>query len=109
MSVAAVGGTARANLVGSVVHPEISGEVTYWADGRQRAFQIVMGGARALHGQILTVVINGRALDAVTVTAFGGVELRRTSCRGQTVPMISRGSTVRVTTAVGVLVASGMF
>jgi hypothetical protein len=98
-----------ATLRGSSAHPGVSGKAKYKVDGTRREFEVEIEDANRLAGKTLTVTVNGKAVGTMRVNTFGSAALERSTQLGQAVPQIARGSMVRVTTATGVLVASGSF
>lgn len=96
-------------LTGTAAHPGVHGKATYKVDGVNREFAVEIEDANALRGQTLTVVVNGRVVGKMRVNALGAAALERSTQLGQAVPTIRSGSTVRIKTAAGVLVAKGTF
>lgn len=96
-------------LNGSSSFPGVSGKAKYKVDGNQREFEVEIQDANRLAGQTLTVIANGKTVGTMRVNSLGSASLERNTNRGQTVPTITSGSTVRITTSTGVLVASGRF
>jgi hypothetical protein len=98
-----------ANLSGSAAHPGVNGKAKYKVDGTDREFEVEIQDANRLRGQTLTVVVNGKAIGTMRVNSLGDASLERSTELGQSVPHIIDGSTVRIKTAAGVLVAKGTF
>jgi hypothetical protein len=96
-------------LTGSAAYPRVSGEAKYKVDRGNRELEVEIEDANALAGRTLVVLVNGRRFGTMTVDALGNASIERSTQRGQAVPVISDGSTVRVKTAAGVLVAMGEF
>ena len=62
-----------------------------------------------LAGKHVNVFVNGNKWASPVVSSLGRIHVDRSTQRGQTVPRISAGSTVRVRTLGGTLIASGTF
>lgn len=87
----------------------VTGTATYRDAHGQRNIAVELHEAGALRDQRLAVVVNGKVLGQVTVNSSGSATLERAASRGQAVPVIKQGSTIRVITAEGVVAASGRF
>jgi hypothetical protein len=104
------GGTTRTiALHPSVSFPNASGKAVYKVNGGERELQIEVEHIRALAGKHVNVFVNGNKLASPTVNSLGNVNVNRNTERGQFVPTIRTGSTVRVRTLGGTLIASGTF
>ena len=104
------GGTTRTiALHPSVSFPNASGKAVYKVNGGERELQIEVEHIRALAGKHVNVFVNGNQLASPTVNSLGNVNVNRNTERGQFVPTIRTGSTVRVRTLGGTLIASGTF
>jgi hypothetical protein len=53
--------------------------------------------------------VGGKKLASAKVNRFGAAEINRNSERGQLVPNVRAGTTVRVKTAAGALIVKGSF
>ena len=65
--------------------------------------------SKALSGKRVNVNVNGHLLATPRVNSLGHFTVNRNTNLGQAVPNIKAGSTVRVRTLGGTLVASGTF
>ena len=57
----------------------------------------------------MNVFVNGNKIASPIVSSLGQIHVERNTDRGQSVPTIVNGSTVRVRTLGGTLIASGTF
>jgi predicted PilT family ATPase len=104
------GGTTRSiALHGSVSFPNASGKAVYKVDGTERELQIEVEHIRVLAGKHVNVFVNGNKLASPLVSSLGVINVNRNTGKGQFVPTIKTGSTVRVRTLGGTLIASGTF
>ena len=103
------GTTRTISLHGSVSFPSATGKAVYKVKGGERELQIEVEHIRALAGKHVNVFVNGNKLASPTVNSLGNVNVNRNTERGQFVPTIRTGSTVRVRTLGGTLIASGTF
>ena len=102
------GGTTRSiALKGSVSFPGATGKAVYKVNGSERELQIEVEHIRALAGKHVNVYVNGSRLASPLVSSLGIARVERKT--PQTVPVIKTGSTVRVRTLGGTLIASGTF
>jgi predicted PilT family ATPase len=104
------GGTTRTiALHPSVSFPNASGKAVSKVNGSERELEIQVEHIKALAGKHVNVFVNGNKLASPTVNSLGNVNVNRNTERGQFVPTIRTGSTVRVRTLGGTLIASGTF
>ena len=104
------GGTTRTiALHPSVSFPNASGKAVSKVNGSERELQIEVEHIRALAGKRINVFVNRNKLASPLVNSFGVARVNRNTDRGQFVPTIKIGSTVRVRTLGGTLIASGTF
>lgn len=104
------GGTRRTiALHASVSFPAATGKAVSKVNGGERELEIDAQHLRALAGKHVNVNVNGRRLASPRVGALGHFTVNRNTNAGQTVPRITRGSTVRVRTLGGTLILSGTF
>jgi hypothetical protein len=109
-AMASGGGTTRTiGLHGSVSFPNASGKAVYKVNGGERELQIEVEHIRALAGKHVNVFVNGNKLASPLVNSLGEARVNRNTDKGQFVPTIKSGSTVRVRTLGGTLIASGTF
>jgi hypothetical protein len=64
---------------------------------------------RRLAGKRVAVFVAGKKLGTAKVNAFGAARIERNSERGQLVPKIAAGTSVRVRTGASVLIVRGSF
>ena len=103
------GTTRTIALHGSVSFPGASGKAVYKVKGSERELQIEVEHVRALAGKHVNVFVNGSKLASPVVNSLGAINVNRNTERGQSVPTITTGSTVRVRTLGGTMIASGTF
>jgi hypothetical protein len=104
------GGTTRAiALKGSISFPGATGKAVYKVNGSERELEIDLQHIRALAGKHVNVNVNGSRLASPLVNSLGHFTVNRNTGAGQRVPVIKTGSTVRVRTLGGTLIASGTF
>jgi hypothetical protein len=97
-----------ATLSGSAAFPAVKGKATYKVDNNGiREFQAGIENALALKGKILNVFVNTTKVGTMTINTLGVGNLRLV---GAAAPVIASSSnpTIRVRTATGALVASGI-
>jgi predicted PilT family ATPase len=104
------GGTTRSiALHGSVSFPNATGKAVYKVNGTERELQIEVDHIKVLAGKHINVFVNGNKLASPLVSSLGTINVNRNTGKGQFVPTIKTGSTVRVRTLGGTLIASGTF
>ena len=104
------GGTTRTiALKGSISFPGATGKAVYKVNGSERELEVDLQHIRALAGKHVNVNVNGSRLASPLVSSLGHFTVNRNTGAGQRVPVIKTGSTVRVRTLGGTLVASGTF
>lgn len=103
------GTTRTIALNGSVSFPGATGKAVYKVKAGERELQIEVEHVRALAGKHVNVFVNGNKLTSPVVNSLGTIEVNRNTERGQSVPIIKTGSTVRVRTLGGTMIASGTF
>jgi hypothetical protein len=109
-AMASGGGTTRSiALHGSVSFPNATGKAVYKVNGTERELQIEVDHIKVLAGKHINVFVNGSKLASPLVSSLGTINVNRNTGKGQFVPTIKTGSTVRVRTLGGTLIASGTF
>lgn len=104
------GGTVRSiALKPSVSFPNASGKAVYKVNGSERELEVDVQGIRALAGKRVNVNVNGHLFATPRVNSLGHFTVTHSTSAGQSVPTITSGSTVRVRTLGGTLVAGGTF
>jgi len=110
-AVSAKGGgvTRTIALKGSISFPGATGKATSKVNGSERELEIDVQHIRALAGKHVNVNVNGSRLASPLVSSLGHFSVNRNTGAGQHVPVIKAGSTVRIRTLGGTLIASGTF
>jgi predicted PilT family ATPase len=104
------GGVTRTiALKGSVSFPGATGKAVSKVKSSERELEIDVQHLRALAGKHVNVNVNGSRLASPLVSSLGHFSVNRNTSAGQRVPTIKKGSTVRVRTLGGTLIASGTF
>ena len=96
-------------LKGSISFPGATGKATSKVNGNERELEIDVEHIRALAGKHVNVNVNGSRLASPLVSSLGHFSVNRNTGAGQHVPVIRAGSTVRIRTLGGTLIASGTF
>jgi hypothetical protein len=96
-------------LTGHYAYPRATGSSQYQSQPGQSEFQAEVEHLRSLGGKQLLVKVNGTTVGKIKVSRQGQADLTLNSELGQTVPAITAGSVVKVTTAAGTLVVSGRY
>jgi hypothetical protein len=97
-----------ATLSGSAAYPTANGKATYKVDNNGiREFQAELEDARTLRGKTLSLYVGTVKIGTMRINALGDGRLELV---GATAPVIRASSTptIRVRTAAGALVASGV-
>lgn len=104
------GGTTRTiALKGSISFPGATGKAVYKVNGSERELEVDLQHIRSLAGKHVNVNVNGSRLASPLVSSLGHFTVNRNTGAGQRVPVIKTGSTVRIRTLGGTLIASGTF
>jgi hypothetical protein len=104
------GGVTRTiALRGSISFPGATGKAVSKVKGSERELEIDVQHVRSLAGKRVNVNVNGSRLASPLVSSLGHFSVNRNTGAGQHVPAIKKGSTVRVRTLGGTLIASGTF
>ena len=90
-------------------YPKATGTSQYQSQGSQRELQVEVEHLKSLAGQRVNVFVNGSKWASPKVSSLGIAQVDRNTDAGQSVPSIGHGSTVRVRTAAGVLIAGGTY
>ncbi len=107
IAVAAVNRTIT--LTHSASFPTASGSSQFQSQGTQRELQVEVEHIKVLSGKKVNVFVNGAKWATLTVSSLGKAQVDRNTDVGQAVPKIAAGSTVRVRTLGGTLIASGSY
>ena len=101
--------TRTISLKGSVSFPNATGKAVSKVNGNERELEVDVQHIRSLAGKRVNVNVNGHLLATPLVNSLGHFTVNRNTGAGQAVPTIKAGSTVRVRTLGGTLIASGTF
>lgn len=107
VAVAAVNWTIA--LKPSTSYPKATGSSQYQSQGSQRELQVEVDHLKSLTGQHVNVFVNGTKWASPTVSSLGIAQVDKNTDVGQSVPTINHGSTVRVRTTSGTLIAGGTY
>jgi hypothetical protein len=99
----------RIVLKSAKAFPAAKGSAKFKAKAEERELQVEVEHIRRLAGKRVVFIVGGKTLGSKKVNRFGAAEINRNSERGQFVPNVRAGTTVRVKTAGGVLVVKGSF
>ena len=108
-AVAATEVELAASLSGSHSFPGAHGRSEYDRNGTNRDVEVTVLGITRLAGHRVTVFVAGKKVGTMLVSPAGTAHRDWETQRGQFVPFASAGSTVKVRTASGTLVASGTY
>ena len=109
-TVLAKGGDAtRLTLKSDKAFPAAKGSAKFKATAEERELQVEVEQIRRLAGKRVVFVVGGKKIATKKVNRFGAAEINRNSERGQFVPAVGAGTSVRVKTAGGVLIVKGSF
>lgn len=89
--------------------PKATGSAQYQSQPGQREFQVEVEHLLPLAGRYVLVQANGKNVGWAKVSSTGIAQLTRNTELGQSVPWIVHGSTVKVKTSAGILIAYGTF
>jgi ABC-type phosphate transport system substrate-binding protein len=104
------GGTTRTiSLKGSVSFPNAIGQAVSKVNGTERELEVDVQHIRSLAGKRVNVNVNGHLFATPRVNSLGHFTVNHNTGAGQAVPTIKAGSTVRVRTLGGTLIAGGTF
>jgi len=106
--VQAKGIVTKITLIGSAQYPNAKGAAKYKVDAAEREFQVEVQNVKSLAGKTLNVFVNGKKVGSFVVNGLGVGRLNLNTVRGDNVPMIQPGATVRVKFGTK-LVVSGKF
>jgi hypothetical protein len=90
-------------------HPRTTGAAQYQSQPGQRELQVELEHLRWLAGKKVTFYARGSAFGTAKVSKRGIVQIDRNTERGQSVPDVVHGSTVKARTSTGLLIAHGRF
>ena len=101
--------TRTAALHGSASFPNATGLATFKTNNDGRELEVEVQHIKVLAGKRINIFVNGNKFASPLVSSLGTVHVDRSTERGQSVPVIKAGSTVRVRTLGGTLIAGGSF
>jgi hypothetical protein len=107
VAIAAVNWTVP--LKSGTAYPAASGTSQYQAQGTQRELQVEVDHLKTLAGKHVNVFVNGSRWASPAVSSLGVAQVDRNTDRGQSVPSVTHGSTVRIRTLGGTLIAAGTY
>lgn len=99
----------RATLHGSAAFPGADGKARFRDRGGEQELEVEVEDANRLAGARLRVFVGGKQVGTLRINRFGNGSLNLNSDRGDNVPAVNAGTTVRIRTAGGTLVVSGRF
>ena len=97
----------RIVLKSAKAFPAAKGSAKFKSTVEERELQVEVEHVRRLAGKRVVFIVGGKKLATKKVNRFGAAEIERNSERGQLVPRVRAGTTVRVRTAGGVLIVKG--
>ncbi len=104
-AVQAKGTVTKISLIGNTQYPAAKGTAKYKVDASEREFQVEVENVKSLAGKTLNVMVNGKKVGSFVVNSLGVGRLNLNSTRGNNVPLIQPGSTVRIRFGTSLVVA----
>jgi hypothetical protein len=101
--------TRTISLKASVSFPNATGTAVSKTAVGERELDVEVQHIAVLAGKHVNVFVNGLKFASPLVSSLGQIHVDRSTDRGQFVPKIATGSTVRVRTLGGTLIAGGTF
>jgi hypothetical protein len=89
--------------------PAAKGAAKFKATAEERELQVEVEHVRRLAGKRVVFIVGGKKIATKKVNRFGAAEINRNSERGEFVPAVRAGTSVRVKTPAGVLIVKGSF
>jgi hypothetical protein len=99
----------RIVLKSAKAFPAARGSAKFKATAEERELQVEVEHIRRLAGKRVVFVVGGKKVASAKVNRFGAAEVNRNSERGQFVPAVRAGTSVKVKTAGGALIVRGSF
>jgi hypothetical protein len=99
----------RAPLKPAKAFPAAKGSAKFKAKGAERELEAEIEHIRRLAGRRVVFYVAGKRLGVAKVSRLGIARISRSSERGQRVPNVIAGTSVKVRTAAGILIVSGSF
>ncbi len=109
---AAISGEIRIALTPGGDFSGIKGKAKYKNRGGERELEVEVENLSRLSGQAVSVCLNDARVGGAVINSFGNAEMNLNSDRGQTVPAVTFGSSLKVwlgASCNGSLIASGAF
>lgn len=98
-----------ARLHGSSSYSAAYGHSEYESDSNGREVEVTVNHISSLSGKRVTVLVGGHKVGTILVSSTGRAHREWDTDNGQSVPVASVGTTVKVRTANGTLVVSGKY
>lgn len=99
----------KISLKGTSSFPTAKGTAKYRDRNGEQEFQVEVENVRLPRGTKLNVIVDGNKVGSLRINRFGAGRLNLNSDRGDKVPAIHSGSTVKVQTIGGTAVVTGIF
>jgi predicted PilT family ATPase len=103
------GSGTRIVLKAAKAFPAAKGSAKFKVAAEERELQVEVEHIRRLAGKRIVIFVGGKKLASAKVNRFGAAEIIRNSERGQFVPAVLTGTSVKVRTARGALIVRGSF
>jgi hypothetical protein len=97
------------SLKGSVSFPNATGSAKSKVSSEEREFEVEVQHIKPLAGKRVDIFVNGVKFASPRVSSLGAFNVDHSTQRGQNVPRVHDGTTVRVRTLGGTLIAGGHF
>jgi len=98
-----------ASLRQAAQYPSARGHSEYDREGTKREVEVTVSGIRRLAGRRVAVYVSGTKVGTMRVSSVGRAHREWSTSHGQSVPSAGAGSTVKVRTSGGTLIASGRY
>lgn len=99
----------RIALTAPPLSPGAKGSAKYRDRGGERELQVEVEVAKRLVGTVYRVLVGDAVAGQVRIDAFGRGKLTLNSRRGAVVPVVAKGTVVRVVTTDALVVVAGKF
>ena len=90
-------------------YPGARGNSEYDREGTKREVEVTIAGLHRLAGRRVAVYVSGTRVGTMRVSSAGRAHRDWSTSHGQSVPSATAGSTVKVRTSGGTLIASGRY
>ena len=98
-----------ASLSGSKHFPRAHGSSRFERKATNRELDVMLSGVKRLAGHRVVVRVAGKKVGTMHVSAAGTAHRHWSTADGHTVPVVSAGEKIRISTLRGTLVASGSY